>query len=449
MSSNNKSILTLTSHSIILIGAAIGGILFWQIPKLPETYYNLSFLIAYIVSLIFISAPIFVAETASSFLSKKTLFANLRYLSGSERFRWFGILIVLASILMLIFTMGNLSSFISAFVFSTHMATTQNLQHTLDNAHTYSAVITIITSAVLIVLLLILQLRRFFIASAMILSLFGIVLFIAFFIYSIAFQNLLVALSSFFTPNFTLLSHFSLWYSAITLALFTSLIGFGAHIALGREIKTHFSYRKLTGIYLISSVIFAAIIMILYHSYSATSHTTQMTAHANPFVLTSLMLLFVILLNLSLSTLLCQVGKVAMPYTKKATFPIRLILFVLLFLAILFYQLDFSKTALSIFSESFIFSLVLFIAYVETLLFGWIFDAQKMHYALYKHTQIKMSALFNISLRLIAPTAILGTLINSIVSIYLNTNYLLDIIVFVLSFVITIVLGRILYQKFK
>ena len=95
------------------------------------------------------------------------------------------------------------------------------------------------------------------------------------------------------------------------------------------------------------------------------------------------------------------------------------------------------------------FYLVLIVAYIETLLLGWVFGAQKISYQLSKLGIIKRRVWPIIVLRIIAPTAILSTLIYEIAFVYFVIDFGIHFMIIVVSFLITIILGSILHRRFR
>ena len=442
-------------YSIILTIAGAGSVLVWQVPKLPQVYYNLAFMIAYAVSLIFISTPLLISEIALGILSKKRLSKTFKYISNSAKFGFLALLILFGAALFLVILIGKLSTFCTTLVFGQHFILTQNLSHTLALINRPIVISLILSTFAITCLLYFMQRNRLVIRSASILTILSIAVFFILYFYNLYHDSVsyYTLLKSFFNPDFSLLTHFAIWQSAVTLALFSALIGLGVHLTLGQYLSVKASIRKTGLLCLLFNIIgcFLVISLCLTHNNSlagrTVSHTTTMISVSYfASMITVCVKLFPALLT---AALLCQVFKFKPDDIKHLPLPLKALPFIALFFAALLYQFELSKTTYRILSESFLTHLMLLIAYVETLLFGWIFDAQKLTYLLHKQTHIRLTVFFNISLRLIAPTMLLGTFIHEIGEFYFLSTFLSDVVIYLVALIVTVIIGVLLNRKFR
>ena len=116
---------------------------------------------------------------------------------------------------------------------------------------------------------------------------------------------------------------------------------------------------------------------------------------------------------------------------------------------VIIYQHVIGNKVREIIHSELIINLILILSYIESIIFGWIFDAQKLSYKLQKVTLIKVSPIYNISIRLIAPGVILTMLVHKIFSTWINIEWYLIIIIFILTFIFTVIIGGFLNRKFQ
>ncbi|WP_116963479.1 hypothetical protein [Fastidiosibacter lacustris] len=448
---NQISSIRSALYSLIIVAAAIGLFLYSQISKYPIEYNNISFIFAYILMLVFISMPVLISESISGFLSKKKLSGSLHYMTKSNRLRFVSLLSLLLAGLILIIVINNMSLLTTSLVYTSHWYMDHSPEKTLYIIHQYALTISVALSVLMIVILFITQTAKRFLNLSAAFSTLGIACLIGLFIMnSITFKAGVIT-TDFFIPNFSLLTKQQVWINALTLALFSGLIGLGINTVFGTYLTAQCSIRRFSWIFIIGSVIAAIVIMLIQNFYvKSTKSASEILGFEYAYTLNLLAFGLFFFCLLTAAILLCQTFKGLVTQNIKNTkWYVYLPFFILLLAAVIIYQHIVKDEFKQIIQSELIINLIFVITYIEILIFGWIFDAQRLSYQLQKATQIKLSAIYNLSLRLIAPSIILSAFIQKIYNIWVVTNWLTMLVIFILSLIVTTLFGSFLHRHFQ
>ncbi|WP_395946936.1 hypothetical protein [Caedibacter taeniospiralis] len=442
------STLRLTFYSLIIVAASIGAFVYWQISSYPKEFNNIAFVFAYALMLIFVSIPLSLSETISGFLSKKTLTGSLHYVSHSRRLRFIGLLSLTLAALLLILVSTRMSTISTSLVYTSLWYISQSPEKPLFLIDHFTLVISLVLSSLIVLVIWLAQTRQRFLNLACAFSTLGLTSLVGLFIMNTL--NIGSATSHFFTPNFQLLSLIDVWGSALSLALFSSLIGLGINSVLGTHLNAQCPIRRFSWMFAIGSMLAVILIMLMQNSQLNSGRLTSgILSFQSAYTLNLLAFGMFFFCLLTAAILLCQTFKGLDTSVSTHKWYVYLPLFILLLAAVILYQHLLAKTAQQIIQSELILNLIFVIAYVEILAFGWICDAQKLSYQLHKATNIKLSAIYNLSLRLIAPGAILTAFIQKILSIWLSVHWITMTGIFLASLIFTVILGSFLHRRFQ
>ncbi|WP_203250214.1 hypothetical protein [Cysteiniphilum marinum] len=437
-------------YALSIVAASIGVFVYWQISRYPEAFNNIAFVFAYAVMLILISMPLFVSETISGFLSKKPLTGSLHFAARSQRLRFIGLLSMVLAAILLIMVIARISVTSSSLVYTSFWYTTHSAEKTLHLIDNYTLLIGIIFSAIIVIIIGFSQTRERFLKLSSAFATLGLACLIGLFIMNAVTFNTSLTTGTFFTPDFHLLASIDVWESALSLSLFSGLIGLGVNSVLGTYFNAQCSIRRFSWSFVIGSIITVIIIMLIQSLYTNSSRSaSDVLGFQYAYTLNLLAFGMFFFCLLTTAILLCQTFKGLNTSTTKHKWYVYLPFFILLLAASIIYQHVLAYTVHDILQSNVIIILILFIAYLEILIFGWICDAQKLSYQLHKATKIKLSALYNLSLRLIAPSAILAVFTHKILSIFVTMHWFSIVGIFILSLIFTVILGSFLHRKFQ
>ncbi|WP_119344793.1 hypothetical protein [Facilibium subflavum] len=436
-------------YSFVIIAASLGAILFWQIPKLSQSYYNITFIIAYAICLFFIALPMVISESAFGMLSQKLIRPSMRYITRSGGFNWLSLLIMLGALIVLVVVINSLHMITQSAIYTGYWHFAKSADKLPLFIHNFSSPLSVIITTVVLILIFVLHKMQNFTLER-ILALIGLGLFIALFVYlMINFRHDdSPAVMAFFDIKLYLFNDIMLWYHAITLALLSSFVGVGIHLTTGQYLPTKLSLRKFCFTFITGNIILSLLTILIFKvlTTQTLSHLYQPVTLAQAYALSLLYFITLFICLILAATLLCRVFQITKD-NKRSLW--RVTGYVALLVIVFIYQFILPYNLQNWLSSSFLICLILFIAYMQTLLFGWIFDAQKLTYQLYKQTNIKFSAVFNVTLRLIAPGAILSLLLMTAFSDFIMPSLMVGIVFFIISLIVTIILGSLLHKRFQ
>jgi len=119
---------------------------------------------------------------------------------------------------------------------------------------------------------------------------------------------------------------------------------------------------------------------------------------------------------------------------------------VVLFFAITYYMMIGNYLFLSFRTAFFVHQYIFLTVIVECLIFGWIFDAQKITYLIQKQDGTKVSPLYNIFIRLITPVFITMVVITQFI---INFGIIVYLGTIIITFIIVILLGIALHKTYS
>lgn len=445
-------VLTIRSalYAFSIVAASISIFICFQITSYPQSFNNISFIFAYAVMLTLISMPLVISETCSGFLSKKSLTGSLYYATCSQRLCFFRFLSMTLATILLVMVIERMSVTSLRLVYTSFWYTihfTEKSLHLIDN---YSLVIGIIFSIIVLIIIGFSQARARFLKLSSVFGTLGIAFLVSLFIMNVITFNTRLTTSNFFIPNFYLLTSIDVWTSALSLSLFSGLVGLGINSVLGTYFNVQCSIKRCSWAFVIVSILIVIIIMLIQSLYTNSNNFSfEVLGLEYAFTLNLLAFGMNFFCLLTTALLLCQTFKSLSTSTIKHKWYLYLPFFILLLATVIIYQHVLSDKVHKIIQSELIISLILIISYIENLIFGWICDAQKLSYQLHKTTKIKLSALYNLCLRLIAPSAILTIFFDKILTIFTNTSWVLIIGIFIISLIFTILLGGFLHRRFQ
>ncbi|WP_119328143.1 SLC5/6 family protein [Cysteiniphilum halobium] len=447
---NPASTIRSALYALSIVAASIGVFVYWQISSYPQAFNNIAFVFAYAVTLIFISMPLFVSETISGFLSKKPLTGSLHYATRSQRLRFVGLLSMILAAILLVMVIARISITSSSLVYTSFWYTTHSAKKTLHLMDHYTLLIGIIFSTIIVIIIGFSQTRERFLKLCAAFATLGLGCLVGLFMMNSITFNTGLTTHHFFMPNFHLLVSIDVWESALSLSLFSGLIGLGINSVLGTYFNPQSSIRRFSWVFIIASIVTITMIMLMQSLYTNSSRSaSDILGFQYAYTLNLLAFGMFFFCLLTTAVLLCQTFKDLSTSTTKHKWYVYLPFFILLLAASIIYQHVLANKVHEVIQSELIISLILFIAYLEIIIFGWICDAQKLSYQLHKATKIKLSALYNLSLRLIAPSAILTAFTHKIVNIFVTTHWLSIIGIFILSLIFTVILGSFLHRRFQ
>ena len=434
------------ANAFILSAAIMGTFFFWQASTLTSAYYNSGFAIMYFVCFLLICS-LLLSEQATSLLSRSLLASSLKHACRSQRFHFVSMLSMFAGFILLVTALSHLSSITESFAYTSTWYTSNSPQKALNALVNQQIYLKIIIAAIIIVIVFFIQSQSIFLKIC---RAFALLAFI-----SLAALGVLFGLSNkaplltFLTPDLSLFTQLDAWIYAFTLAVLSTFVGFGINSVFGKLMQQQTSLRKFTYLFAIVNFLSLVVILAIYHSFLNTdaSHSTQSLSMSNAYLLNLLMYGCFALGLLITIVLLCQTFKTTQGIKHKKI--VYAPLFIVLLAFTIIYQLVMPNSVKLLVTQEWLISVILVICYVETLVFAWIFDAQKLSYELYKTTKLKLSIIFNISVRLITPNIVLSIFLLKAIESFTTISWLSAIIVFLICVLLTITLGSLLYKKFK
>lgn len=437
-------------YALTIVAASIVVFVYWQINSYPESFSNITFVFAYTIMLLFISIPLLISENISGFLSKNTLTGSLHYVSRSQHLKFIGLLSkVIGALLLLLVSTRMLATSLNFFYTNISYAR-HSVETELNSICSYTLTISIIFSIIIIVIIGISQALKPFLKLTSAFSCLGIACLIGLFLINAISFNSSLTMKSFFTPELKLLTSIDVWKSALKLSLFSSLVGLGINSVLGAYFNERCSIQRFSWTFIFSSICTVTVFMLIKSIYKNNSHNTlEVISSQYNYTLNLLDFCMFFFCLLTTAVLLCQTFKDFSNANNTYKWYYHMPLFILLLTAMIVYQHVLTDKLRHIIQTELITNLIFIITYFEILAFGWICDAQNLCYQIRKATKTKLSVLYNLSLRLIAPSTILTFFTHQLLSKYFNPHWMSMMIIFILSLILTVNIGNFLYRRFQ
>lgn len=435
------------SDGLLLVTVSVGAILSWQLPHFTAAYNNIAFVIAYAFSLLVIITPVWIAEIGIGVLSKQTIIGSFRFLSGSNRFFILAILSMLSLFLLLMIVINRLSIESIDQLYSSYW-----YFHNAEKVNALLAdfpILAIITTIVMFSVMYVVQRLRYFIVVVRVIAGVGLFLvLLVFLLMAVTQQGAVDAIVLFLSPNFNLMTSFALWHDAIMLALLSGVIGLGINIFTGYKLANGVLLAKINIYFVLGNIVVVILISLLSTIYDALGSNELLGSGF--FIFNALYLGSFFCCGVVSGLVIYHVFPISLGFYKhrfKQWFNLGFLS--IMVISSIAYSLGVANHIDQINIAFLWFYLVLIVAYIETLLLGWVFGAQKISYQLSKLGIIKPRVWPIIVLRIIAPTAILSTLIYEIAFVYFVIDFGIHFMIIVVSFLITIILGSILHRRFR
>ena len=224
------------------IGSALGLGNVWRFPYIVGQNGGGAFLIPYLVSVLLLGIPLMILEFAVGREFKGSVVSSLKKIRG--KFKWVGATALIVATVVLSYYLVITGWTLAFFIFSL-----EGTEPVFDEfTHTYYSPIFFTVVVIITAVIVARGIRGGIEKTSKLMVPAFVFLLVLMVVYALSLPNAAVGVSYYLTPDFSILSDFSIWVAAFGQAFFSLGVGFGILLTYGSYLDERISLVRDSGI---------------------------------------------------------------------------------------------------------------------------------------------------------------------------------------------------------